>query len=252
MPYVPLIGITTHSRNVADEVVLPGTYVDAIQAAGGNPILLPTNQACSEHLLSKLDGLVFSGGGDINPTLYNGEAHPEIYGIDEARDRFEFAIAQFALTKQIPVFGICRGMQMLVVASGGTLVEHVPDVYGNLIAHRLNHPRRPIPHNVEVMPNSRLARLVGVTQMNIVSWHHQAVRTVPRGWRIAAQADDGLIEAIENPNHPWMMALQWHPELSIHDPAHQKLFRSFIEAAACGFSSPGKVGIKGTYAGEFR
>ncbi|MBW4540089.1 MAG: gamma-glutamyl-gamma-aminobutyrate hydrolase family protein [Myxacorys chilensis ATA2-1-KO14] len=231
MPKPPLIGITTHSRNSAGEVLLPGTYIDAIQTAGGNALLLPPNQPDPEALLNVLDGLVFSGGGDINPILYGGENHLSIYGIDEDRDAFELTLAKAALIRKIPVLGICRGMQVLAIAAGGELVAHVPDVYGDAIAHRLDHPRRPINHDLSILPNTRLAHLLETTTLNIVSWHHQAVKTVPQGWQISAQADDGLLEAIEHVQHPWMVAVQWHPELSGEDPAHQRLFHKFVEVA---------------------
>lgn len=231
MTRAPIIGITTHSRNDNGEYLLPGTYVDAVQAAGGTPILLPPNQPHPEALLNVLDGLVLSGGGDINPDLYEGLPHHSIYGTDEDRDTFEFALTQVALKSTIPVLGICRGMQMLTVASGGSLVAHVPEVYGDRIPHRLDHPRRPIPHEVFLTPESRLAEILGTEALSIVSWHHQAARSVPLGWRLAAQAADGVIEALEHLQHPWMMALQWHPEMSADHPAHQRLFKSFVMAA---------------------
>ncbi|KAM3102538.1 gamma-glutamyl-gamma-aminobutyrate hydrolase family protein [Phormidesmis sp. 146-12] len=225
----PIIGITTHSRNEAGELCLPGTYVDAVQLAGGSPILLPPNQP--DQILNILDGLIFTGGGDINPALYGGEAHPTIYAVDPDRDEFELALAKVALTTQIPILGICRGMQVLNVATGGDLVPHVPDVYGDAIAHRLDHPRRPTQHEVQVFPNSRLAQILGAETVSIVTWHHQAVRTFSADWRLAAQASDGLVEALEHQYHPWAIGLQWHPEMSAQDPAHLKLFQALVKAA---------------------
>lgn len=227
----PIIGITTHGRNDNGEYMLPGAYVDAVQSMGGTPILLPPNQTRPETLFQILDGLVLSGGGDIHPDLYNGEAHHTVYGTDEDRDSFEFTLAKLALTATIPVLGICRGMQMLTVASGGTLVVHVPEVYGDRVAHRLDHPRRPTPHEIFLTPNTRLVDILAAQTMSIVSWHHQSAQTVPSGWRLAAQASDGVIEAIEHLHHPWMFALQWHPEMSADHPAHQRLFRAFVSAA---------------------
>jgi len=225
----PIIGITTHSRNEAGELCLPGTYVDAVQLAGGTPILLPPNQP--EQILNILDGLIFTGGGDINPVLYGGEAHPTVYAVDPDRDEFELALAKLALTSQIPILGICRGMQVLNVATGGDLVSHVPEVYGDAVAHRLDHPRRPTQHDVQVFSTSRLAQILGTETLTIVTWHHQAVRTFSTCWQLAAQASDGLIEALEHQHHPWAIALQWHPEMSAQDPAHLKLFQSLVEAA---------------------
>lgn len=227
----PIIGIPNHSRNEASELCLPGTYVDAVQAAGGTPILLPPNQPELRQIFGILDGLILPGGGDISPTLYGGMPHPTIYSVDPDRDEFEFALAKLALTTSIPVLGICRGMQMLNVASGGDLVAHVPEIYGTAIAHRLDHPRRPTQHEVDILPESRLADILGTTHMTIVTWHHQSVRNLPIEWKVVAKASDGLIEAIEHQHHPWMFALQWHPEMSAEDPAHQRLFQAFINAA---------------------
>ncbi|HTL89072.1 MAG TPA: gamma-glutamyl-gamma-aminobutyrate hydrolase family protein [Leptolyngbya sp.] len=230
MTRAPLIGITSHSRSAIGEVILPGTYVDAIQSVGGNPIVLPATQTQPESLLEVLDGLIFSGGGDIDPLHYRGEDHITIYGVDHDRDIFEMTLVKLALMRDIPILGICRGMQILAVATGARLIQHVPDVYGTAIDHRLDHPRRPIPHDIEILPESRLFQLLGETHLKIVSWHHQSVAEVGSDWRLAARSSDGVIEAIEHLQHRFAIALQWHPELSMQDPAHQRLFRSFISA----------------------
>lgn len=238
----PIIGITTYSRSEAGEFYLPGAYVDAIAAAGGTPLLLPPNQPHPARLLDAIDGLVFSGGGDIDPALYGGAPHPTVYLVDSERDEFELALAQAALAAQLPVLGICRGMQVLNVASGGDLVVHVPEAYGDAIAHRLDHPRRPTEHAVRVDAESRLAAWLGATECTIVSWHHQAVKTIPDGWRVVAQAADGLPEAIEHRQHP-VVALQWHPEMSRGDAVQQRLFRSFVQSVtALRGASPVEVG----------
>lgn len=227
----PIIGITTYSRTEAGEFTLPGAYVDAVQLAGGLPILLPPLQRDPGQILETIDGLIFSGGGDISPTLYGGLPHHSIYLVDEERDDFELALAKAAFTAKVPVLGICRGMQILSVASGAELISHVPEVYGGAISHRLDHPRRPIAHPVQVNPVSRLQKLLQATDITVVSWHHQAVKTVPACWQVVAQAADGLVEALEHVQHPWMIAVQWHPELSPHDPIHQRLFQALVQAA---------------------
>jgi len=226
----PIIGITTYSRNEAGEVSLPGAYLDAVQLAGGIPILLPPHLAAVDRILEKIDGLILTGGGDIDPTLYGGIHHPTVYLVDAERDAFEFALAQAALTSQLPTLGICRGMQMLSVASGATLIPHVPEVYGDAIAHRLDNPRRPIHHPVQIDINSRLATIIQETQITVMSWHHQAIKTVPDGWHCMAKAADGLPEAIACLHHPWAIGVQWHPELSPEDPSHQRLFQAFVAA----------------------
>jgi putative glutamine amidotransferase len=239
MTRAPLIGITTHSRSAANEVILPGTYVDAVRSVGGNPILLPPNQSDLESLLDAVDGLIFSGGGDIHPIHYNGEDHPAIYGVDDDRDLFEIALAKLALMREIPVLGICRGMQILTVATGGDLIQHVPEVYGAAIDHRLDTPLRPIPHEVDVLPGSTLVNFLGALRLDIVSWHHQSVKTASADWKLAATSIDGVTEAIEHGSHPWAIGLQWHPELSMNNLAHQRLFRAFIEA--CKFQFKQKI-----------
>ncbi len=228
----PVIGITTYSRSEAGEFYLPGAYVDAVQLAGGVPILLPPNQPDPARILDVVDGLIFSGGGDIEPELYGGAHHSTIYLVDEERDSFELELAKQVLSANVPTLGICRGMQVLNVATGGTLITHVPEVYGDSIAHRLDHPRRPIPHDVQVKLDSRLGAIVGQAEIGVVSWHHQAVKEVPDCWRVSASAADGLVEALEHQEHPWLVAVQWHPELSPEDPIHQSLFQTLVEVAA--------------------
>lgn len=231
MTKAPIIGITTYARNEAGEISLPGHYLDAVEEAGGIPILLPPHQTQVDRILDIVDGLIFAGGGDIDPSIYGGEHHPTIYLVDGDRDQFELTLAKAALAASIPTLGICRGMQILSVASGGKLIPHVPEVYGDAIAHRLDHPRRPTPHPVQLEANSRLAVIMQADQVMVESWHHQAVQAVPSGWKPAAYAADGLVEALERVDHPWMVAVQWHPELSPHDVAHKRIFQSLVETA---------------------
>ncbi|MBD1911773.1 MULTISPECIES: gamma-glutamyl-gamma-aminobutyrate hydrolase family protein [unclassified Leptolyngbya] len=227
----PIIGITTYSRSEAGEFTLPAAYIDAVQLAGGLPLLLPPLQADPTPFLEVIDGLIFAGGGDIAPERYDGDHHHTIYLVDEERDNFELALAQQVLQRDIPVLGICRGMQLLSVATGAALVPHVPDVYGDQVAHRLDNPRRPITHPAQIEAETRLAKILQVTNLVVMSWHHQAVRTLPDCWQAAARADDGVVEAVEHRHHPWLVAVQWHPELSPQDPVHQRLFQGLVEAA---------------------
>lgn len=234
---LPLIGITTYGRNPLGEFRLYANYLEAIRMAGGVPVLLTPGEAHPETLVKRLDGIVFSGGGDVSPGCFGGEEHPMIYSLDPERDRFELALAQQALASTIPVLGICRGLQVLNLVSGGdTLIPHLPDVLTDVL-HRLEPPNvqtraKPTNHRVEVEAASRLASIVGSDQIPVVSWHHQAIKACPPGWEIAARAPDGLIEAIELPSHPWMLAVQWHPEMSVDDGYQIKLFQAFVAAAA--------------------
>ncbi|MCC3590239.1 MAG: gamma-glutamyl-gamma-aminobutyrate hydrolase family protein [Microcoleus sp. PH2017_29_MFU_D_A] len=228
----PIVGITTYCRSQAGEYCLNGAYIDAVQAAGGIPILLPPNQLDPASIFDAVDGLIFSGGGDINPELYGGFVDRTVYSVNAERDNFELSLAKLALRADIPVLGICRGMQVLNVASGGNLVVHVPDAYGEEVNHRQENPIRAIEHIIKIDPDSRLAKIMGTTSTNVVSWHHQAVQTMIPGWQIVARAPDGLIEAIEYKYHPWMVAVQWHPEMSPKSLPDCGIFRAFVEAAA--------------------
>ncbi|MBD2462841.1 gamma-glutamyl-gamma-aminobutyrate hydrolase family protein [Oscillatoria sp. FACHB-1407] len=227
----PLIGITTYGRNDLGEFHLYAAYVDAVRRAGGVPILLPPGEPNLDRLIERVDGLVFTGGGDIEPTHYDGDLHPKIYRLDSERDSFELALARRAIQADLPLLGICRGLQVLSVASGGKLLPHVPDTFGTDVLHR-EEPLHPTKHPVAIAPQSLISKIVGVSEMEVVSWHHQAVPTVPPGWQATAYAPDGLIEALEHQDHPWAIALQWHPELSAAtDPLQQRIFNAFVQVA---------------------
>ncbi|NER83976.1 MAG: gamma-glutamyl-gamma-aminobutyrate hydrolase family protein [Leptolyngbya sp. SIO1D8] len=208
---LPLIGVTTYGRNSADQFHLYANYLEAVRVAGGVPILLTPGETHPEVFLARLDGLILTGGGDVSPDCCNGETHPTIYSNDLERDEFELKLAQLALNSTIPTLGICRGLQVLNLASGGDkLIPHVPEVFTEM-KHRVEPPNRqtraqPTTHWVTVAPQSHLAQIVECDRIPVVSWHHQAIQTVPPDWRLAAQAPDGLIEAIEYLPHPWLLA----------------------------------------------
>ncbi len=232
----PLIGITTYGLNAAKQFHLYANYLEAVRLAGGIPVLLTPGEAHPSDLLERLDGLVFTGGGDVAPECFGGEQHSTIYSVDTARDRFELTLAERVLDTDIPTLGICRGLQVLNIASqGDILIPHVPDVF-TAMRHRVEPPdpqtrASPTEHPVIVKAGSRLASIVQAEEISVVSWHHQAIKTVPPQWQMVAQAPDGLIEAIEHIHHPWMVALQWHPEMSIADGYQIKVFQAFVRAA---------------------
>lgn len=231
----PLIGITTFGPTDSGHYQLHNTYVNAVRRAGGVPILLAPGEDQCDRLIAPLQGLVFTGGGDIHPESYDGEPHPTIAKTDMERDRFELTLARLAIQADMAVLGICRGMQVLSVASGGRLLPHVPEVFGTDVFHHDQDEDVPTPtrHPVKLLPGSRLATYTDAEILEVVSWHHQAITTVPPGWQVAAYAPDGLIEAVEHEAHPWAIALQWHPELSAPDDPHQqRIFQAFIQAAA--------------------
>jgi len=227
----PTIGITTFDRNEHGHYHLASTTVEAIRLAGGLPVLLTPGKASeSVAILEVVDGLIFSGGGDLDPAAYNGSAHPAISEVNQLLDAFELELARLVLKTDIPVLGICRGIGVLSVASGGSLVSHIPDEFGELVAHT-GGTAESVKHQVQIEPDSRLASIIETSEVTVVSLHHQAVRSVPPGWRVVAHACDQVIEAIEHEHHPWAIALQWHPELALDDPQAQRIFCSLVQAA---------------------
>jgi putative glutamine amidotransferase len=228
----PIIGVTTYSRNEGGQFHVPCAYLDALRTAGAVPIALTPGESDLDSLLTVLDGLLLSGGGDIEPALYDGEPHHTVYAVDPERDEFELSLAQQCLNLHLPVLGVCRGLQILNVVCGGSLVLHIPDQYGDEVLHRTEHPRQPVEHPVQVNTDSRLAEIFQETHVNVVSWHHQSIQTLAEGWLGVAYAPDGVMEAIEHCSHPWAIAVQWHPELSATTCQHQQqLFASLVSAA---------------------
>ena len=227
----PFIGITTYGRGPHNRYILPAEYVDAVRRAGGIPLLLPPGEDRLDAVLPLLKAVVFSGGGDLDPELYGGNRHETIYMVEPERDRSEIDLARRVFDLEVPTLAICRGSQILNVAKGGTLIEHLPDEVGETVNHRVP-PREPTPHAIRVEPGSRLAGLLGATDFSCMSWHHQAIRRVAPGFEVVAHAPDGTIEGLEMPSHPWLVAVQWHPELTAaEDPIQQRLFDALVEAA---------------------
>lgn len=227
----PLIGITTCGRVKDGRFQLPAEYVDAVRRAGGVPVLLAPGEPEVEALLDRLDGIVLSGGGDIDPRRYGGDEGAPIERVDAERDEFELAVARRAAQRGLPTLGICRGCQVLNVALGGTLIEHLPDAVGEELAHR-GPPGEGARHAIEVEPSSRLAAVLGDTRSEPVSWHHQAPGSLAPGLEAVARAADGTIEALEVAGKPALLAVQWHPELTAaEDPSQQRLFDDLVENA---------------------
>jgi gamma-glutamyl-gamma-aminobutyrate hydrolase PuuD len=224
----PLIGLTATPTRDKDGLVyarLRMTYVEAVEQAGGLPLLIPplADPASLEALLERLDGLLLPGGADIDPIEY-GEGMHGSQPPNPALDRLELAAARWAIQRDLPTFGICRGQQLINVALGGSLVQH-------LDGHAPEGPRELIAHAFQVAPDSRLASVLGSTAVEVNSHHHQAVKTLGRGLVAVAWAPDGTIEGVESPAHRWLLAVQFHPEDLVADhTASQRLFRAFVEA----------------------
>ncbi len=227
----PLIGITSYGRDEHDAFSIPAAYVDAVRRAGGIPILIPPGEPHLERLLTQLDGLILAGGGDLDPDLYAGNRHATIYMVDPERDQSEIYLARRVTESGLPTLCICRGIQVLNVALGGTLIEHLPDEVGESLAHRLP-PRNPARHAVNVNGGSRLAAILDSHKIESTSWHHQAIRQIAPKLKVVAHAADGTIEAVELSDHPWLIGVQWHPEMTAAaDPQQQRLFDAFVQAA---------------------
>ncbi len=233
----PLIGITTYPPShvvVGLQFTSPQEYTQAVRRAGGIPVLIPPGEPHLDELLSRLDGLLLSGGGDIDPQRYGGSANNEVYGVDQKRDESELYLLDQVMEREMPTFGICRGIQLINVGLGGTLIEDIETELGSdgVVTHR-QMPGFFTEHGSEVDRNSRLAKIMGKTEDVVgASGHHQSIRDVAPGLIVTAQAKDGIIEAVEHESHPYLVAVQWHPErTAANDPAQQQLFDAFVAAA---------------------
>ncbi|KQR24338.1 glutamine amidotransferase [Agreia sp. Leaf335] len=232
---LPVIGLTTYLERAKTGVwdvpasFLPKVYFDAVEKAGGIAVLLPpqaVSDAIADRLLDSLDGLILTGGKDIEPSRYGQEAHPETDEPRPDRDAWEDTLLRRAIEREIPFLGICRGAQMLNVARGGTLHQHLPDVVGD---RRYQAGEGVFNHvEVSVEQDSRLAGLLSDT-IDVPVYHHQAIDTLGDGLVVTARTPDGTIEAVELDSVPFGVAVQWHPEESREDI---RLFAGLVEAAS--------------------
>ena len=218
----PNIGVTAASERVSygvweeiPAVISPARYIEAVQRAGGRPVLLPPDQEDAEDpagVLGLLDALVVTGGaGDLDPTLYGDERHPETGPVQHERDAYELALVRGALERGMPILGICRGMQILNVAYGGTIEQHLPDVLGHE-EHR-HTPGTFADHEVRLAPDSLAARAAGMDRTPVKSHHHQGIKTVGDGLAVTGRdAEDDSVEAIEDPSCSFVLGVLWHPE----------------------------------------
>jgi putative glutamine amidotransferase len=234
----PLIGITTSVTvdKTPERAYVNGTYIKAVQAAGGIPLLLtphfsPEVQAA---LWQRLDGLVLTGGGDIEPARFGQARHAAVDDVSPARDELELGLTRRAVADDVPLFAICRGIQVLNVALGGTLVQDLPSERPGALAHSQKAPRHEPTHAVKVMgEGTRLGQVLGALEVEVNSMHHQAIDRVGDGLREVAWAPDGIIEGIEMPGeHRFVLGVQWHPEELVgHDQAARNLFAAIVDAA---------------------
>jgi putative glutamine amidotransferase len=240
----PLIGVTTSEMRRAEslnptpegepptrlEMALGLPYLRGLEAAGALPLVMPPlSEEAIEPLLDRLDGICLSGGPDLDPAGYGAEPHPELGPIEPNLDRFELAVARRADARDVPILAICRGTQAINVVRGGSLHQHLPEVSSE-IAHRQRLPGNQTSHPVKIDPESKLAAVLGATEIDVNSFHHQAIDHLGEGLRISACAPDGTIEAVEDPGRPFLIGVQWHAETLVHRPYEAALFRTFVEA----------------------
>ncbi|HYE00089.1 MAG TPA: gamma-glutamyl-gamma-aminobutyrate hydrolase family protein [Alphaproteobacteria bacterium] len=231
----PLIGITLDAEGPGGYSAYPWyalrrNYADAVAAAGGLPVALPHEPELAAEMLARLDGLVVTGGAfDLDPALYGAaQRHPSVTTKDR-RTAGELALVRGALARDMPVLGICGGMQLLAVAAGGTLIQHIPDAVPGALAHEQPNPRHEAGHAVRIVPGTRLHRIAGTEELAVNSAHHQAVAAPGPDAVVSARAPDGVAEAVELPGRRFALGVQWHPEFHI-SPADARLFTALTEA----------------------
>lgn len=234
---VPLIGVTLDSEQPGGYSRYPwyalrANYCDAIVQAGGLPVALPHHAALAAAYLDRIAALVMTGGAfDVDPDLYGDLGRHRSTTLKQARTEAELALLRGALERDLPVLAICGGQQLLAVALGGTLIQHIPDALPAALAHEQPNPRHEAGHPVAVAPGTLLARIVGEPTMAVNSAHHQAVRDPGPHAVVSARAPDGVIEGIEDPRRRFCLGVQWHPEYLI-DPGDRRIFAALVAAAA--------------------
>ena len=249
----PRIAITAGSNpGPANHAWLRFDYLHAVDKALGLPSVIAPGfihpdgdtQDLANQILDGADGLLLSGGADVDPQHFDEEPHDALGRIDTTRDTLELVLAREAIARDMPVFGICRGLQVLNVAMGGTLVQDIPSEISKSVLHETGEDRLVIGHDVDVVPGSKLASLLGTTRVGVNSFHHQSAKTLGRGLvQVATSPDDGVIEGLEMKDKAFVVAVQWHPEnFWKTSAAFDGLFSGFVDAArAYAFSRAGKT-----------
>lgn len=211
--------------------MLPG-YLDGIRNAGGLPVILPltSNQADAATLLMKCDGLLMTGGQDVDPFLYGHTATDRCGAVCRERDEMETHFFHEAIRQNIPILGICRGLQMINVLMGGTLYQDLPTETNSRINHHMQAPYDRVSHQVSLTPDTALHQLLQVEDMGVNSYHHQAIKVLGAELEVMAVAEDGIVEAVLLPSRKFVWAVQWHPEYDLTNSSSQKIFKAFIDS----------------------
>jgi len=230
------LAVTGFVRSVEDieRTGVNAAYMTAVLAGGGLPILLSPllGAELAAAALEQIDGLLLSGGADIDPARFGAAPSPALGSVEPARDAFEFALLQTALARRLPILAVCRGMQLVNVAAAGSLWQDLPTEHPGQIRHRQAEPRTTPTHAVRIEGGTRTASILG-SRLRTNSSHHQAIRELGRGLRATGWADDGIVEALESDDAAqWLVGVQWHPEEGSAGPPDRNLFRAFVEAAA--------------------
>ncbi|MBM3828586.1 MAG: gamma-glutamyl-gamma-aminobutyrate hydrolase family protein [Actinobacteria bacterium] len=213
-------------------------YLDAVLRAGGEPLTLSPRELRHDEALQLLKGfraLVLMGGADVDPHLYGQQRHPQVYGVNAEQDHFEMALIHAANEMRLPTLAVCRGIQLVNVALGGTLIQHIGDVPGAVQHAPGKFPagQEYVLHDVDISPRTRLSKAVGATKVNVASFHHQGIDVVGKGLKVVARSADGLVEGLEHTGRDrWLIGVQWHPEdTAATDPYQQNLYDALISVA---------------------
>lgn len=238
----PVIGITpspttdTLGHGTFRRYAMAASYTEGVEAANGIPLVIPPQAGNIDAILDRIDGLLFSGGGDIDPKHYRDtQVHEKTYGIDELRDRFEIDMFLAAIKRDMPILCICRGIQVANVALGGTLIQDIAGEYSDEIEHRQHQAGYQAPdksHRVTAESGTRLQQVYGTTEIDTNSFHHQAIKQLADDLVVIGRAPDGIIEAVDRPQGAWFLGLQWHPEMMFKEhEEHLKPFQALVNAS---------------------
>lgn len=206
------------------------TYVEAVRRAGAIPVLIPPQPENAEQLMRELDGFLLAGGDDCDPAVYGEDRHPTVDPMDVRRQANDLALAEAARKHEVPMLGICLGLQVMNVAAGGTLIQDIDSQHDTEFRHA-SIPEDRARHDVIIEKGTQLAGVLPALELNVNSSHHQAIRKVGQGLRVTALAPDGIVEGVEDPKHPFYLGVQWHPEDMTGERSGSALFTAFIEAA---------------------